>query len=534
MQNVFTLFKKWHIVQEDLYILTSKILNESYEQYIRTENRYVFHEQLMEAFKTVAISVGSSVDIFVHHRREGNSWISLLKNSSLLFDGNGAFQSSTGLSAPIYLLQENPILANIKERNPAIAIKEALFFRLFDEFEYLIISEKAKFRNAKFLNYLLVILGDLQAKLDYHLENRRLDQKVKLIESELASTENRLRETDKSLKKRVYEINNLLEISNELYSILDLEQLINSALLILVGQIGCEKAFGLVFDAKKGKYSRHFTKGFGAEHTALDLEVDHPLISFMLKRRRATPIRELYRETSLQDIAANFDREHIQVIAPIIYSDRLRGIIGCGEKLFGNEYDRSDLQILNILVNIFTVSISNAQMYEDMKKMSFTDPMTGLNNFRYFENRLREEIKRSYRNKNHVSLIMLDIDYFKVYNDTLGHQAGDEALKAVASILRSTAREDDIVCRYGGEEFCIILPGTEKGTIQNLAERIRKKIEAHEFYKEHVQPSKHITISLGGAAFPEDAESYEDLVKYADRALYRSKEGGRNRFTFYE
>ena len=128
---------------------------------------------------------------------------------------------------------------------------------------------------------------------------------------------------------------------------------------------------------------------------------------------------------------------------------------------------------------------------------------------------------------------MLDIDFFKNYNDKLGHQTGDEALRTVGWILKNTVRDGDIVNRYGGEEFAIILPGMEKSMITILAERIRAKVEEYPFYKEHVQPGGSLTVSLGGATFPTDADSFESLVKRADQALYYSKNKGRNFCTIF-
>jgi diguanylate cyclase (GGDEF)-like protein len=173
-------------------------------------------------------------------------------------------------------------------------------------------------------------------------------------------------------------------------------------------------------------------------------------------------------------------------------------------------------------------------MYENVKMMSFTDGMTGLNNYRYFDNRLREELKRAQRAGSRVSLIMLDIDHFKNYNDSLGHQSGDEALRKLGLILRNTAREDDIVNRYGGEEFSVILPGIEKVSISVLAERLRKTVEKEVFFKQDVQPGGSLTISLGAATYPDDADSFEQLITKADQALYHSKKNGRNRFTIYD
>jgi diguanylate cyclase (GGDEF)-like protein len=185
------------------------------------------------------------------------------------------------------------------------------------------------------------------------------------------------------------------------------------------------------------------------------------------------------------------------------------------------------------LVNIISISIENAQHYEEIKNLSLTDEMTKLHNYRSFKSRLKEEVNRAKRNQSKVSLVILDIDHFKNYNDTLGHQAGDEALREVGKVLRKTVRDEDIVSRYGGEEFCVIFPGIGKEENENLGERIRLKIEAHKFYKEKVQPTGHLTISLGGATYPDDASEIHGLIQKADEALYHAKHLGRNQIQIY-
>jgi diguanylate cyclase (GGDEF)-like protein len=124
---------------------------------------------------------------------------------------------------------------------------------------------------------------------------------------------------------------------------------------------------------------------------------------------------------------------------------------------------------------------------------------------------------------------MVDIDYFKFYNDTHGHQAGDNVLRDIALLLKKSVRELDVIARYGGEEFCIILPETGKQVARNLAERIRVSVSAQPFLFKETQPNGNLTISLGVATFPDDAKSSDNLVTAVDRALYKAKGNGRNR-----
>ena len=158
--------------------------------------------------------------------------------------------------------------------------------------------------------------------------------------------------------------------------------------------------------------------------------------------------------------------------------------------------------------------------------------MTGLWNYGYFQHQLNEEVKRANRFNRVLSLLLLDIDFFKKFNDTFGHIAGDKILKEFACILKDSCREVDLIARYGGEEFVIILPETYKEKAYSFAERIRKKTQNHHFFYNNDNYTK-ITISIGVANLPQDAADRETLVSYADKALYAAKQTGRNRVCMF-
>jgi len=168
------------------------------------------------------------------------------------------------------------------------------------------------------------------------------------------------------------------------------------------------------------------------------------------------------------------------------------------------------------------------------EQLSITDPLTGLYNRRFLEDRLQEEFSRSERQQQTFCLIMADLDSFKIYNDICGHLAGDNALKKAASLMRRTARDMDVVTRYGGEEFCLILPATGKKESLFIGERIRRAIEAEGFPGESHLPLGRLTISLGVATFPIDGTTANELIHAADLALYHAKELGRNRLILYD
>jgi len=165
---------------------------------------------------------------------------------------------------------------------------------------------------------------------------------------------------------------------------------------------------------------------------------------------------------------------------------------------------------------------------EELRQLAITDGLTGLYNYRYFKEQLQQELSRAVRHGLNVSLIMIDIDHFKHYNDTNGHPAGDVILKSIGGLLRDNIRNIDLAARYGGEEFSLVLIETNKAAAKIVAEKIRRLIERQKFDCESKQPLGKITISTGIATFPEDGKEFDDLVSSADQRLYKAKQAGRN------
>ncbi len=218
------------------------------------------------------------------------------------------------------------------------------------------------------------------------------------------------------------------------------------------------------------------------------------------------------------------------IAVPVVVAQQSLGVLlveTTGNALHSTE----EVKILAFFASQIGTALENVRLYNEVELLSITDGLTGLYNHRHFQKVLEYELIRSSRYKRPLSLLMLDIDFFKDYNDIFGHPAGDTVLITIARIIQTSIRSTDFSARYGGEEFCVILTETKKGDALVKAEEIRRKVEECQFLDEKKQPTKNLTVSIGVSDFPDDVITKEALIKKADDALYFSKKTGRNRVT---
>lgn len=217
---------------------------------------------------------------------------------------------------------------------------------------------------------------------------------------------------------------------------------------------------------------------------------------------------------------------------PILVGGRKVGVLNVTDKAGGGSYDDIDLSLIESIAPQMALALDRAEWQEKANQfqlMSITDPLTGMLNRRYLVERLAEELKRSKRHEYPMSFMMIDIDDFKLYNDRNGHQAGDLALEMTAQCLKSALRGADVASRYGGEEFCILLPQTTPEEATAIAERIRRRVLRMRFPHGKNQPHGAVTVSIGVSSFHPGLDTPEEMIETADRALYQAKHQGKNR-----
>ena len=212
---------------------------------------------------------------------------------------------------------------------------------------------------------------------------------------------------------------------------------------------------------------------------------------------------------------------------PILNDESSIGVLAFGRDRIDYEFNHDQIQFGNLFASLAALVLNNAQLREALREQTIRDPLTGLFNRRYMEETLKREISRVTRQLHPLGIIMLDIDHFKRFNDTFGHATGDELLRELGKFLQTHVRSEDVACRYGGEEFILIMPDASLEVAEHRAELLRQAV-MNLLVQDNGQSHTGITLSLGVAMYPQHGRTIEAVVRAADAALYRAKQAGRN------
>jgi diguanylate cyclase (GGDEF)-like protein len=363
--------------------------------------------------------------------------------------------------------------------------------------------------------------------LDHRITVRSKDEigYLTLTFNEMATS---LKLSRDALNNRIKELSALNEISSELNFAPNVETVIDAILRKAMDTM-CANGVGMVLvDSNGDPFLKH------AIHASIDrVEAARQLInpeSTISRKVLAEGVVFLSNDVQKEEGIPNFEVSALRsvLVVPLKVEDRVMGLLAACDKKDEGLFSEVDSGFMGTLASHLALSIEKIRLYE----LAITDGLTKLYVHRYFQAALERELVRVGRYGGVVSLILFDIDHFKKFNDTYGHQQGDTVLSIVAKLLSDTIRQGlDIAARYGGEEFAVILPETSNESAFLAAERIRKRIESHDFPGQE-KPLK-VTISLGISTWPDDATTRAELIKCADLALYGSKEAGRNVSTLY-
>jgi diguanylate cyclase (GGDEF)-like protein len=214
------------------------------------------------------------------------------------------------------------------------------------------------------------------------------------------------------------------------------------------------------------------------------------------------------------------------ISAPFISENRFLGILRLDHTEVSH-YSQDDLRFLVSICDIGAVALENSELFQETQELAIHDELTTLYTKGYFMDRLKDECKRALHQKTVFSLLMLDIDYFKNYNDKFGHTAGDIVLRRISKNITDSLKElSPMLCRFGGEEFCLFLPAVDKKRAREIAQSLRESIEKEKIILRRQETN--ITVSIGIATFSENGIEAEELIMKSDKAMYEAKQKGRN------
>lgn len=371
-----------------------------------------------------------------------------------------------------------------------------------------------------------------------HVQSERelaIAQEELKYRSQLAEKSRVIEKANQKLEMLVKDLSLIYEIGQKVNSVIDLEKLYEHITETLKRYLHIEQFSISIYDEEKQYLVVRAVEGFSNK--------EHVLSSTFRKGegvagQAAASGRKIYiRSTTAENRFLHYRGETTKPYSsflsiPLIYQQEVLGVINFGRCQEAG-FSANDVKMLSLVANQVALAVTNAKLYTKTKELSVKDELTGVYNRRHFQRMLKMEWKRAVRFRRDLSVVMIDADHFKEYNDTFGHVQGDQVLKRLGGVFEKNLREVDTVARFGGEEFILLLPDTDKHGAIAVAEKLRKLVEREKCYDADGNETRKITISLGVATFPDDVGGIEDLIDHADIALYRSKEKGRNQVSCF-
>lgn len=341
--------------------------------------------------------------------------------------------------------------------------------------------------------------------------------------------EARIRSRDE-IEGLLFGYQSLYDLGLKFRAIESLDKLYNTVVEYATSLMNTPAGSLTIFEEKKGEMTLVALKGFSKKFSKRKRWKVRQggLTSYILNHDEPLAVEDVRKYRRFDNPVMLREGIRSLVASPLKAEGRIMGILYVDDFKSRN-YTFHETSLLSLLSTYAAMAIEQTRLMESTRLLAITDGLTGLYNHRHFRQQLNVETSRAERYQRSLSLMMIDIDYFKRYNDTNGHLMGNDVLKELGRILKEMSREVDIVARYGGEEFSIIMPETDLRKARKLSERLRQRIASHKFRNTHKLPFKKLTVSIGVASYPENANAAAfDLVEQADKALYEAKHNGRN------
>jgi diguanylate cyclase (GGDEF)-like protein len=359
-----------------------------------------------------------------------------------------------------------------------------------------------------------------------------MDNQIQNLQRQLKDLQVRFEEVEGAygeLKERYTQIDSLHAITSSLSTIIDFDELLEYTKDVFKNLIKTDQYFLMLFEGQSNKLAIKSSFGLTPESLNLDnFSQEGTIFNEVLNKGETVELADVSSHEATKYLPNMGMGSGSFLCMPLLLEDgRCLGLLNLYREA-QNSFAANEKQFIAKIAEQLAYTLNKVLIYEHTKELSITDDLTGIFNRRYFHQCFEREIQRAKRYKHSLSILMLDIDNFKTYNDINGHIQGDEVLKRVAVILERILRKTDLIARFGGEEFIIMLPEISMDQSGKVANKLRQEIEKITFEHEDTLPGGHITISIGFSVFPEDSREPQKLIQFADEALYRAKSSGRN------
>lgn len=384
-------------------------------------------------------------------------------------------------------------------------------------------------KNSK-INYQRLFSADITGYLTkpYHLNflknltDKTIKKRNKILDNKRAVT---------SLQQKVEELRTLNEIVQAINSTLKPREILQTIMEKTAYLIKAEGWSVLLLDCDKKELVFEAAAGeAGLKLIGLRLKIGQGVAGWVAQHRKSLIVADVAKDPRFYsgvDKKTKFTTKSILCV-PMKRRNEIIGVVEVVNKIGGEPFTQNDLEIFENLVAHITIALENANMYRKMVETSLTDDLTKLYNSRYCNQFLDDFLARRTSTQIKISLIFLDIDFFKLVDDNYGHLVGSETLKLVGERIKGVIRERDVAVRYGGDEYIVILPDTDKPTAGIIAERIRNEINQNPFSAFGAKRF-NLSVTLGVATFPDDARNRDELIGKADQAMYKGKATGRDK-----
>lgn len=331
------------------------------------------------------------------------------------------------------------------------------------------------------------------------------------------------------LQEQVRALNDLIDVARASVSTIELDALLKAILESAIRFTGIPAGTVALYDHRSGNLTLRAHSGLSAEFVAHSVWAVTPggLTDQLLQHDEILFVEDTEQVDYFRNPLAVKEGIRSLICIPLVTKGSIHGVLYLDD-FVPRKFDKDRMNLISVLASFAAMAIENAKLHHETLQMAITDVLTGLNNRRYFEQVLPQELERATRYNQEFGLLMIDVDNFKIFNDTYGHPMGDRILSTIAASIEKTLRSVDFAFRYGGEELVVILPETDQKSACKVAERIRQRVARDTKKLMRGTLKEPITVSIGVASYPGDGAEAEMLVAKADDLLYQAKNSGRN------